>query len=167
MPPWEVQECVNEQGALSLYLIWFLILPARSAAWSGCVGGINLFFSYPYGRIRSNESVTQYLCLLGLFWLGASHLTRNSCIRNKGFFSFHSSPTHCLQPLSLVNIWNFRKCVAKKLLKLRALQDGDASANFAGTVMNRCAVNAPSAFHDVFLCIDLRRFQCSSESVFV
>lgn len=86
MPPWEVQECVNEQGTLSLFLICFLILPAKSAAWTGCVAGIHLSFPCPPGRIRSNETVTQYLCLLGLFWPGAFHLTRTSCIRNKGFF---------------------------------------------------------------------------------
>lgn len=171
LPPWEVQEPVNEQGTLPLYLICFLILPARSAAWSACVGGMNLFFLCPHGRIRSNESVKQYLCLLGLFWPGTFHLIRTRCIRNKVFFSCHSSPTHFLQPLSSVNIWNFRiiqqNCVAEQLLKMGALQAGDASADFAWAVMNSRSVNTPGTFRGVFLCLDLRRFQCSSESVFV
>lgn len=140
---------------LPLYLICFLILPARSASWSMCMGGMNLFFPWPHGKIRSNESesIKQYPCLLGLFWPGAFHLIRTRCIRNKVSFSCHSSPTHCLQPLSSVNIWNFRiiqkNCVAEHLLNLGALWAGDARADFTWAVMNSHSVNAPSEFHGV------------------
>ena len=76
----------NEQDALPLYLLCFLILPDRSAAWSVCVGGMNLFFPCSHGRIRCNKSVKQYLYLPGLFWLGAFHLMRIRRIRNNVFF---------------------------------------------------------------------------------
>lgn len=119
---------------------------------------------WPHGRIRSNESesIKQYPCLLGLFWPGAFHLIRTRCITNKVFFSCHSSPTHSLQPLSSVNIWNFRiiqkNCVAEHLLNLGALWAGYARADFTWVVMNSHSVNAPSEFHGVFLCLDLRSY---------
>lgn len=138
---------------LPLYLICFLILPARSASWSMCMGGMSLFFPWPHGRIRSNESIKQYPCLLGLFRPGAFHLIRTRCIRNK-VFSCHSSPTHCLQPLSSVNIWNFRiiqkNCVAEHLLNLGALWAGDARADFSWAVMNATVLMHPVSFMGSF-----------------
>lgn len=122
-----------------------------------------------HARIRSNESVKQYLCLLGLFWPGAFHLIRTRCVRNTVFFFFpcQSSPTDCLKLISSVNIWIFRitqqNCVAEQLLQLGALRAGDASADFAQAVINSFSVNAPGAFHGVFLCLNFRRFQCSAE----
>lgn len=94
-------------------LICFLILPARSAAWSECLGGVNLFFPCPHGRIRSNESTKQYLCLLGLFWTGTFHLIRTRCVRNKGVFFLPVFPYTLPQTPLLSEYLKFQNYTAK------------------------------------------------------
>lgn len=144
------------------------MLLASATAWSACVGSVNLFFPHPCGTIRSNMSVIQYLHLLALFWPGTFYLIRTRCLRNKLFFlaTFPLHITSNVSPPWILEILHLN-CVSEQLLKLGALRSGDASAEFEWAVINISGVKAPGACHGVFLCLYLRMFQCSLESLCV